>query len=63
MGNPPTRPDGTVTNATSPATPATAALAKPYGHDERMEAGYRLLDNHLPRTVTQRDQAKAAGAR
>jgi hypothetical protein len=32
-----------------PATPATAALAKPYGYDERLERAYRgPLDARLP---------------
>ena len=65
LGNPPMRPDGTVTNATSPvpATPAPAALAKPYGCDARLERGYREGLNRLPRIVSAQDQAKAAGGR
>jgi hypothetical protein len=53
MGNPPTKPDGSVTNTTSPvpAVPENAALVTSAAADRR-----------LPPVVTARDQAKAAGA-
>jgi hypothetical protein len=62
LGNPATREDGTVEglSAPIPATPATAALARPVGHDERLEAAYRGLDARLPQGVSVADQARAA---
>jgi hypothetical protein len=64
MGNPGMRPDGTIAGLSSPvpAPPATAALAKPYGYDERVEALWRRFDR-LPEVVSARDQARAAGAK
>jgi len=58
MGNPPMRPDGTVTNATSPvpATPANAALAS------RQPMTRGQLEDRLPKVVQPRDQAIATGA-
>jgi hypothetical protein len=71
MGEPPTRPDGTVTNATSPmpATPATAALASPEvvaranARQREILATSRAADARLPQSVSPHDQARATGAR
>jgi hypothetical protein len=41
-------------SAPVPATPATAALAKPVGHDETLERAYRGLDSRPERPQAMR---------
>jgi hypothetical protein len=60
MGNPPMRPDGTVTNATSPVQ-GTSTVATTSALDPRGVSA--AADRRLPPIVLARDQAKAAGAR
>jgi hypothetical protein len=62
LGEPPTRPDGTIVGNTAPipVTPEMAAVLK--RRQEQADA-FSAADHRLPRTISPRDQARAAGAR
>ena len=74
LGNPSTRPDGSLQgiSAPVPASPATATsrpqptadeMAPVLAARERQARTFQATEDRLPKTVSQRDQAKAAGLR
>jgi hypothetical protein len=54
-----------VMNATSPvpAAPATAALAAVYKRRAEVQHAFEAVEDRPPKTVSPRDQARAAGAK